>query len=45
MRPYNVIAVAIFLAVGFVVAVLFSPDVRAHLNPNNQNGVKLLEVK
>jgi hypothetical protein len=45
MRPYHVIAVGIFLAAGFVVAVLFSPDVKAHLHPIHQNGVNTLEVK
>jgi hypothetical protein len=33
MRSYHVIAVGVFLAVGFAVTVLLSPDVRAHLNP------------
>jgi hypothetical protein len=45
MRSYHVIAVGIFLAAGFVVAVLLSPDVRAHLHPIHQNGGKTLEVK
>ena len=47
MRSYHVIAVGIFLMVGFAVAVLLSPDVKAHLHlqPNHQNGVKTLEVK
>jgi hypothetical protein len=45
MRSYHVIAVGIFLVVGFTVAVLLSPDVKAHLHPIHQNGVKTLEVK
>jgi hypothetical protein len=45
MRPYHVIAVGVFLAVGFAVALLLSPDVKAHLNHIHQNGVKTLEVK
>jgi len=48
MRSYHVIAVGIFLVLGFAVAVLLSPDgpdVKAHLHPIHQNGVKTLEVK
>jgi len=45
MRSYHVIAVGIFLVAGFAVAVLLSPDVKAHLHPIHQNGVKTLEVK
>jgi hypothetical protein len=46
MRSYHVIAVGIFMVVGFAVAVLLSPDVKAHLHPSfHQNGVKTLEVK
>jgi hypothetical protein len=32
MRPYHVIAVGIFLVIGFAVAVLLSPDVKAHFS-------------
>ena len=38
MRSYHVIAVGIFLVVGFAVAVLLSPDVKAHLNPIHRDG-------
>ena len=45
MRSYHVIAVGVFLVIGFTVAVLLSPDVKAHLDPIHQNGVKTLEMK
>jgi len=38
MRSYHVIAVGVFLAVGFAVALLLSPDVKAHLNPIHREG-------
>jgi len=38
MRSYHVIAVGIFLVVGFAVAVLLSPAVKAHLNPIHRDG-------
>ena len=42
MRSYHVIAVAVFLVVGFAVAVLLSPEVKAHLNPIHQDGAASL---
>jgi hypothetical protein len=45
MRSYHVIAVGVILVVGFAVAALLSPDVKAHLTPIHQNGVKTLDVK
>jgi len=45
MRSYHVIAVGVFLVIGFAVAVLLSPDVKAHLDPIHQNAVKTLEMK
>jgi hypothetical protein len=45
MRSYHVIAVGLFMVVGFAVALLLSPDVRAHLHPTHQNDVKTLEMK
>ena len=43
MRSYHVIAVAVFLTVGFAVALLLSPDVRAHLHPANIDSIQLHE--
>jgi hypothetical protein len=39
MRSYHVIAVGVFLAVGFAVAVLLSPAVKAHLTRIMQRGL------
>jgi hypothetical protein len=41
MRSYHVIAVGVFLAVGFAVVVLLSPAVKAHLNPIHRDGAVL----
>lgn len=45
MRSYHVIAVGVLLVIGFAVAVLLSPGVKAHLNPIHQDGVETLEMK